>query len=100
MKDTRSTTETMQDLASVFKIFGDFTRLTILSLLMDQEEMCVGDIAERLNMTQSGVSHQLALLKQSKLVKTKRDGKSIYYSIADEHVSEIIRIGMEHVLED
>ena len=89
----------MQDLASVFKIFGDFTRLTILSLLMDQEEMCVGDIAERLNMTQSGVSHQLALLKQSKLVKTKRDGKSIY-SIADEHVSEIIRIGMEHVLED
>ena len=67
---------------------------------MDQEEMCVGDIAERLNMTQSGVSHQLALLKQSKLVKTKRDGKSIYYSIADEHVSEIIRIGMEHVLED
>ncbi len=100
MKDTRNTTETMQDLASVFKIFGDFTRLTILSLLMDQEEMCVGDIAERLNMTQSGVSHQLALLKQSKLVKTKRDGKSIYYSIADEHVSEIIRIGMEHVLED
>ena len=100
MKDTRNTTETMQDLASVFKIFGDFTRLTILSLLMDQEVMCVGDIAERLNMTQSGVSHQLALLKQSKLVKTKRDGKSIYYSIADEHVSEIIRIGMEHVLED
>ena len=100
MKDTRNTTETMQDLASVFKIFGDFTRLTILSLLMDQEEVCVGDIAERLNMTQSGVSHQLALLKQSKLVKTKRDGKSIYYSIADEHVSEIIRIGMEHVLED
>lgn len=100
MKDTRNTTETMQDLASVFKIFGDFTRLTILSLLMDQDEMCVGDIAERLNMTQSGVSHQLALLKQSKLVKTKRDGKSIYYSIADEHVSEIIRIGMEHVLED
>ena len=100
MKDTRNTTETMQDLASVFKIFGDFTRLTILSLLTDQEEMCVGDIAERLNMTQSGVSHQLALLKQSKLVKTKRDGKSIYYSIADEHVSEIIRIGMEHVLED
>jgi len=100
VKDTRNTTETMQDLASVFKIFGDFTRLTILSLLMDQEEMCVGDIAERLNMTQSGVSHQLALLKQSKLVKTKRDGKSIYYSIADEHVSEIIRIGMEHVLED
>ena len=100
MKDTRNTTETMQDLASVFKIFGDFTRLTILSLLMDQEEMCVGDIAERLNMTQSGVSHQLAILKQSKLVRTKRDGKSIYYSIADEHVSEIIRIGMEHVLED
>lgn len=99
MKDTKITTETMQDLAAVFKIFGDFTRLTILFALMDNEEMCVGDIAEQLKMTQSGVSHQLALLKQSKLVKTKREGKSIYYSIADEHVSEIIRIGMEHVLE-
>lgn len=94
------TTETMEDLAAVFKIFGDYTRLTILSLLMDHEELCVGDIAERLNMTQSGVSHQLALLKQSKLVKTKREGKSIFYSIADEHVSAIIRIGMEHVLEE
>lgn len=100
VEDTKITTETMEDLAAVFKIFGDFTRLTILSLLMDYEELCVGDIAERLNMTQSGVSHQLALLKQSKLVKTKREGKSIYYSIADEHVSAIIRIGMEHVLEE
>lgn len=105
MKDTdkksaADAAETMEDLAAVFKIFGDFTRLTILSLLMDHEELCVGDIAERLNMTQSGVSHQLALLKQSKLVRTKREGKSIYYSIADEHVSAIIRIGMEHVLEE
>lgn len=102
LEDTnkKATTETMEDLAAVFKIFGDFTRLTILSLLMDHEELCVGDIAERLNMTQSGVSHQLALLKQSKLVRTKREGKSIYYSIADEHVSAIIRIGMEHVLEE
>ena len=99
MEDTRITTETMEDLAAVFKIFGDFTRLTILSVLMDNEEMCVSDIAEALNMTQSGVSHQLALLKQSKLVRTKRKGKSIYYSIADEHVSEIIRIGLEHILE-
>ncbi len=99
LEDARITAETMEDLAGVFKIFGDFTRLTILSLLMESQEMCVGDIAERLNMTQSGVSHQLALLKQSKLVKTKREGKSIYYSIADEHVSEIIRIGMEHILE-
>ena len=80
--------EAMEELAAVFKIFGDYTRLTILSLLMDHEELCVG------------VSHQLALLKQSKLVRTKRDGKSIYYSIADEHVSAIIRIGMEHVLEE
>ncbi len=97
MKDTdksvnMETTETIEDLAAIFKIFGDSTRLLILSLLMD--------IAERLNMTQSGVSHQLALLKQSKLVRTKREGKSIYYSIADEHVSAIIRIGMEHVLEE
>ena len=87
------TAETMEDLAAVFKIFGDFTRLTILSLLMDHEELCVGDIAERLNMTQSGVSHQLALLKQSKLVRTKREGKNIYYSIADR--SEERRVGKE-----
>ena len=77
MKDTdksvnMETTETIEDLAAIFKIFGDSTRLLILSLLMDHEELCVGDIAERLNMTQSGVSHQLALLKQSKLVRTKR----------------------------
>ena len=94
------TPETIEDLAAIFKIFGDSTRLLILSLLMDHGELCVGDIAEQLNLTQSGVSHQLALLKQSKLVRTKREGKSIYYSIADEHVSAIIRIGMEHVLED
>lgn len=99
MKDTKIPTEAMEDLAAVFKIFGDSTRLTILSTLIEHEEMCVSDIAEALNMTQSGVSHQLALLKQSKLVRTKREGKSIYYSIADEHVSEIIRIGLEHILE-
>ena len=99
MKEAKIPTEAMNDLAVVFKIFGDSTRLTILSTLIDNEEMCVSDIAEALNMTQSGVSHQLALLKQSKLVRTKREGKSIYYSIADEHVSEIIRIGLEHILE-
>lgn len=99
MKGAEITTETMGDLAAVFKIFGDSTRLTILSALIEHEEMCVNDIAATLNMTQSSVSHQLALLKQSKLVRTKREGKSIFYSIADEHVSEIIRIGLEHVLE-
>ena len=97
--NTEHSPDTLEDLAGIFKIFGDSTRLTILFLLMDSGEMCVGDIAERLDMTQSGVSHQLAVLKQSKLVKTKRGGKSIFYSIADEHVSEIIRIGLEHVLE-
>ena len=99
MKDTGFTTETMEELAAVFKIFGDYTRLTILSLLMDHEELCVGEIAERLNMTQSGVSHQLALLKQSKLVKSRREGKSIFYSLADGHVRTIIDQGMEHVEE-
>lgn len=95
----RNAAETLEGLAEVFKIFGDPTRLTILALLMDRQELCVGDIAEELDMTQSGVSHQLALLKKSKLVATKRDGQSIYYSIADEHVSEIMRIGIEHVSE-
>ena len=86
------------DLAELFKVFGDSTRLRIL-FVMFEEELCVGDLAEKLGMTQSAISHQLKILKQSKLVKTKRDGKMIYYSLADEHVRSIIAQGLEHIEE-
>ena len=86
------------DLAELFKVFGDSTRLRIL-FVMFEEELCVGDLEEKLGMTQSAISHQLKILKQSKLVKTKRDGKMIYYSLADEHVRSIIAQGLEHIEE-
>ncbi|MBP5415438.1 MAG: winged helix-turn-helix transcriptional regulator [Lachnospiraceae bacterium] len=88
----------LYDLAELFKIFGDSTRIKILFVLCDSE-MNVGELAETLNMTQSAISHQLKILKQSKLVKSRRDGKSIIYAIADEHVKSIIQIGMEHIEE-
>lgn len=90
--------ETLYDLAELFKIFGDSTRIKILYVLFESE-MCVCDIAQLLNMTQSAISHQLRLLKQSKLVKNRRDGKTVFYSLADGHVRTIINQGMEHVTE-
>lgn len=90
--------EKLYDLAELFKIFGDSTRIRILYVLFEAE-MCVCDIAEVLNMTQSAISHQLRLLKQAKLVKYRRDGKTVYYSLADEHVRTIIGQGMEHIEE-
>ncbi len=86
------------DLAELFKIFGDSSRIRILFVLLEAE-VCVCDMAAALNMTQSAVSHQLAILKKSKLVKTRREGKSIFYSLADEHVVSIISQGMEHITE-
>lgn len=88
----------LYDLAELFKIFGDSTRIKILFVLCDSE-MSVGELADTLNMTQSAISHQLKILKQSKLAKSRRDGKSIIYAIADEHVKSIIQIGMEHIEE-
>ena len=88
----------LYDLAELFKIFGDSTRIKILFALCESP-LCVCDLAESLNMTQSAISHQLKILKQSKLVKSQRDGKSIIYSVADEHVKSIIAIGMEHIEE-
>lgn len=90
--------EVLYDLAELFKIFGDSTRIRILYALFEAE-MCVCDIAELLNMTQSAISHQLRLLKQSKLVKNRRDGKTVYYSLADDHVRTVINQGMDHILE-
>ena len=88
----------LYDLAELFKIFGDTTRIKILYALF-QSEMCVYDIALLLNMGHSAISHQLRVLKQSKLVNYRREGKNILYSLADEHVRLIINQGMEHIEE-
>ncbi len=90
--------ERLFDLAELFKLFGDSTRIRILYLLFESE-MCVCDIAQMLHMTQSAISHQLAILKKSKLVKNRREGKTVFYSLADGHVRTIIDQGMEHVTE-
>ncbi len=90
--------EILYDLAELFKVFGDSTRIKIL-YSMFEHELCVNDIAGLLNLSQSSVSHQLRILKTSKLVKFRREGKSIFYSLDDEHVRSIISMGMEHVEE-
>ena len=89
--------ETMK-LAELYKVFGDTTRIRILSALM-QGELCVCDISALLGMSVSAVSHQLRTLRESDLVRTKRDGKIIYYSLADEHVKSILECGLEHIKE-
>lgn len=88
----------LYDLAELFKVFGDSTRIRILFVLFEAE-VCVCDLAQVLNMTQSAISHQLRILKQNKLVKSRREGKSIFYSLADEHVRTIIDQGREHIEE-
>lgn len=90
--------EQLFDLAELFKIFGDSTRIRILFVLFEAE-VCVCDLAAALDMTVSAVSHQLGILRQNKLVKAERRGKSVFYSPADDHVSAIIAQGMEHVTE-
>lgn len=91
--------EVLYDLAELFKVFGDSTRVRILWAL-DEAEMCVCDIAALLNTTQSAVSHQLRYLKQAKLVKNRREGKTVFYALADEHVRQIFDQGLDHTLED
>lgn len=85
-------------LAEFYKVFGDSTRIKILYVLLNQE-MCVNDIAQQLSMTPSSISHQLRILKQHQLVKFRRDGKTIYYSLADHHVETILSQGLEHIEE-
>ena len=89
----------LYDLAELFKVFGDSTRVKILYVLFESE-MCVCDIAQLLGMTQSAVSHQLRILKSSKLVKFRREGKTVFYSLDDEHVRAILSLGMEHLEEE
>ena len=88
----------LYDLAELFKVFGDSTRIRILFVLFEAE-VCVCDLAEALNMSQSAISHQLKILKQSRLVKNRREGKSVFYSLADGHVRTIIAQGIEHIEE-
>ena len=90
--------DTLYDLTELFRIFGDSTRVRILYVLFEAE-MCVCDIAALLGMTQSAISHQLQVLKKSKLVKYRRQGKTVFYSLADAHVRAIIGQGMEHITE-
>lgn len=90
--------EELQDLADFFKVFGDSTRLKILNVLLCSE-MCVLDIAGILNMSQSAISHQLRILKQMGLVKNRRDGKTIFYSLADSHIVTILSQGLDHIEE-
>ena len=90
--------ETMERIAELFKGFADPTRVHILSLLQ-QQELCVTDIAEKVAISQSAISHQLRILKQMQLIKYRREGKNILYSLADDHVRTILEMGLEHVLE-
>lgn len=90
--------ETMDNIAELFKGFADTTRVHILSLLA-QRELCVTDIAEAVELSQSAISHQLRILKQMHLIKFRREGKNILYSLADDHVKTILQMGLEHVLE-
>lgn len=88
----------LYDLAELYKVFADSTRIKILYCLFE-EEMCVCDIATLLSMTNSAISHQLRVLKQAKLVKFRREGKTVFYSLSDDHVRTIIGMGMEHIME-
>ena len=90
--------EELYDLAELFKVFGDSTRIRILFVLFEAE-VCVCDLAEALHMTQLAISHQLKILKQAKLVRSRREGKSVFYSLADGHVRTIIAQGREHIEE-
>lgn len=90
--------EVLYDLAELFKVFGDSTRVRILYALF-KNEMCVCDIAELLTMSQSAISHQLRVLKQARLVKYRRDGKTVFYALCDDHIQTILNMGMEHISE-
>lgn len=91
--------DTLIDLAELFKVFGDSTRIRILTALSGGE-LCVCDISKIVGMTSSAVSHQLKILKQAKLVSFRREGKTVFYALADTHVTTILRQGIEHISED
>ena len=92
--------EILEYIADLFKGFADPTRVHILSLLLVNPELCVTDIADAVEISQSGVSHQLRILKQMHLIKFRRDGKNLWYSLADDHVKTILQMGLEHAMCD
>ena len=98
VKKDMPSTDVLFDVAELFKVFGDSTRVNILTALFESE-MCVCDISETLSMTKSAISHQLRILRQNKLVKTRKSGKEVFYSLADEHVVKIIEMAIDHINE-
>jgi len=90
--------DVVNELAEFFKVFGDATRLRILHAL-SMAEMCVCDLCELLGMNQSAVSHQLKVLRQSRLIKYRREGRNVYYSLDDEHIQQIFEVGLKHIME-
>ncbi|MGI6148582.1 MAG: winged helix-turn-helix transcriptional regulator [Firmicutes bacterium] len=92
--------QVMSDIAEFFKVFGDPTRIRILQVLFEAEEMCVCDIAYLLNMSQSAISHQLRVLKQAGIVKYRKDGRVVYYSLDDDHIKSIFDQGYKHIVEE
>nr|WP_314278849.1 metalloregulator ArsR/SmtB family transcription factor [uncultured Peptostreptococcus sp.] len=98
VKSDRPTDEMIYDLAELFKIFGDVTRIKIIYALLEYE-MCVCDIASLLDMTQSAISHQLRVLKKARLVKFRKEGKIVFYSLDDDHIDKIFSFGLDHIKE-
>ena len=98
LKNAQLDYDTLYDLSEFFKVFGDSTRISIIAVLFTQGELCVCDIAEALHATQSAVSHQLRILRTAGLVKPRRDGKTVFYSLDDAHVEEIYQVGLTHIL--
>lgn len=91
-------TQVFQQIAELLALFGDTTRIRIMAELLENE-LCVSEIAEKLNMTTSAISHQLRILKQGRLVKSRKEGKTVFYSLADSHVRSIYSLALEHVTE-
>lgn len=99
IKKTEPNEEEIIEMADVFKLFSDSTRLRIICSILNNE-LCVCDLCELLNLTQSNVSHQLQLLRTAKLVKYRKEGKQVYYTLKDEHVEKIIKMALDHILEE
>lgn len=99
VRDMLPDEELLGRLSELFKVFGDNTRIRILYVLFE-DEVCVCDLAQLIGMTQSAVSHQLRILKAAQLIKSRREGKTVFYSLADEHVRMMLRMGTEHVQEE
>lgn len=99
VKKTMISDEILNDMGNIFKVIGDLTRLKILHTLLEYE-LCVCDICELLNMTPSAISHQMKVLKNARMVKSRRSGKNMFYSLDDNHVKELIKVGLVHVSED